>query len=60
MRGKREPGAGKDPEVLGVWEPGEVGTAPSPRRFQLLVEALWDAESVSKALQVLGREKNIN
>lgn len=39
---------------------GEVGTAPSPRRFQLLVEALWDAESVSKALQVLRREENIN
>lgn len=42
-----------------MWEPGEVGTAPSPRRFQLLPEALWDAESVSKARQVLGRERTL-
>lgn len=60
VRGKRKPGAGKDPEVSGVWEPGEVGTAPSPRRFQLLLEALWDAESVRKARQVRGREENGN
>lgn len=54
--GETKPGARKDPEVSGVWEPGDVGTAPSPPRLQLLLEALWDAESVSKARQVWGRE----